>query len=162
MRPQDLDPVQSVILLREKGGTQLWQPISPTLMQALCRHAEQHGAPASGSLLRARNGTPITRRRYNHLFERLGKHLPWVLTHGISIHWLRHTTITWVERHYGTAVAREFARHSQTGGGVTGIYTTATITEVALAVAHLTGEPHPLATESPDHHGPSRSPARRE
>ena len=25
LRPQDLDPVQSVILLREKGGTQLWQ-----------------------------------------------------------------------------------------------------------------------------------------
>ncbi|MEU1523930.1 site-specific integrase [Nocardia rhamnosiphila] len=146
LRPRDLDPVQSVILLREKGGTQLWQPVSPTLMQALCRHAEQRGAPASGPLLRARNGNPITRRRYNHLFERLGKHLPWVLTHGISIHWLRHTTITWVERHYGTAVAREFARHSQTGGGVTGIYTTATITEVAAAVAHLTGEQHPLAT----------------
>ncbi|MGW6332216.1 tyrosine-type recombinase/integrase [Nocardia rhamnosiphila] len=162
LRPQDLDPVQSVILLREKGGTQLWQPISPTLMQALCRHAEQRGALASGPLLRARNGRPITRRRYNHLFERLGKHLPWVHTHGISIHWLRHTTITWVERHYGTAVAREFARHSQTGGGVTGIYTTATISEVALAVAHLTGEPHPLATESPDHRGPSQSPARHE
>jgi site-specific recombinase XerD len=148
LRPRDLDPVQSVILLREKGGTQLWQPVSPTLMQALCRHAEQRGAHESGQLLRARNGKPITRRRYNLLFERLGQHLPWVLTHGISIHWLRHTTLTWVERHYGTAVAREFARHSQTGGGVTGIYTTATITEVATAVAHLTGEPHPLA-----HHG---------
>ena len=144
LQPQDLDPVQSVILLREKGGTQLWQPISPTLMQALCRHSEQRGALSSGQLLRTRNGTPVTRRRYNHLFERIGKHLPWVLTHGISIHCLRHTTITWVERHYGTAIAREFARHSQTSTGVTGIYTTATITEVALAVAHLTGEPHPL------------------
>jgi integrase len=37
LRPQDLDPVQSLILLREKGGTQLWQPVSPTLMRALCR-----------------------------------------------------------------------------------------------------------------------------
>lgn len=83
LRPRDLDPVQSVILLREKGGTQLWQPVSPTLMQALCRHAEQRGAPESEQLLRARNGNPVTRRRYNHLFERLGQHLPWVLTHGI-------------------------------------------------------------------------------
>jgi hypothetical protein len=118
-------------------------------MQALCRHAEQRGASASDPLLRARNGKPVTRRRYNHLFERLGKHLPWVHTHGISIHWLRHTTITWVERHYGTAVAREFARHSHGGGGVTGVYTTATITEVAAAVAHLAGEPHPLVGSSP-------------
>jgi site-specific recombinase XerD len=155
LRPRDLDPVQSVILLREKGGTQLWQPVSPTLMQALCRHAEQRGAPESGQLLRARNGNPVTRRRYNHLFERLGQHLPWVLTHGISIHWLRHTTLTWVERHFGTAIAREFARHSHVGGGVTGVYTTATITEVAASVAHLTGEPHPLVT-------PSRSPRSRD
>ncbi|MDE1674629.1 tyrosine-type recombinase/integrase [Nocardia gipuzkoensis] len=146
LRPQDLDPVQSLILLREKGGTQLWQPVSPTLMRALCRHAEQRGAAPNEQLLRARNGKPITRRRYNGLFERLGQHLPWVHTHGISIHWLRHTTTTWVERHYGPAVASEFARHSHSGSGTTGIYTTATINEVAAALAHLTGEPHPLAT----------------
>ncbi|WP_280231044.1 tyrosine-type recombinase/integrase [Nocardia cyriacigeorgica] len=145
LRPQDLDPVQSLILLREKGETQLWQPVSPTLMRALCRHGEQRGAGATEQLLRTRSGKPITRRRYDYLFERLGRHLPWVRTHGISIHWLRHTTITWVERHYGTAVAREFARHSQTGTGATGIYTTATIAEVATVLSHLTGEPHPLA-----------------
>ncbi|WP_280188732.1 MULTISPECIES: tyrosine-type recombinase/integrase [Nocardia] len=146
LRPQDLDPVQSLVLLREKGGTQLWQPVSPTLMRALCRHGEQRGAAPNQQLLRARNRRPITRRRYNGLFERLGRHLPWVHAHGISIHWLRHTTTTWVERHYGPAVASEFARHSHTGSGTTGIYTTATINEVAAAVAHLTGEPHPLAT----------------
>jgi integrase len=149
LRPQDLDPVQSLILLREKGGTQLWQPVSPTLMRALCRHAEHRGAAPNEQLLRARNGKPITRRRYNGLFERLGRHLPWVHSHGISIHWLRHTTTTWVERHYGPAVASEFARHSHNGSGTTGIYTTATINEVAAAIAHLTGEPHPLATTPP-------------
>ncbi|MFE7740869.1 tyrosine-type recombinase/integrase [Nocardia sp. NPDC057455] len=149
LRPQDLDPVQSLVLLREKGGTQLWQPVSPTLMRALCRHGEQRGAAPNEQLLRARNGKPITRRRYNGLFERLGQHLPWVHTHGISIHWLRHTTTTWVERHYGPAVASEFARHSHNGSGTTGIYTTATINEVAATIAHLTGEPHPLATTPP-------------
>ncbi|MFX0574413.1 hypothetical protein [Nocardia nepalensis] len=94
----------------------------------------------------ARNGKPITRRRYNYLFERLGRYLPWVITHGISIHWLRHTTTTWVERRYGGATAREFARHALGSAGPTGVYTTATINEVASALAHLTGEPHPLAT----------------
>lgn len=90
--------MQSVILLREKGGTQLWQPISPTLMRALVRHSEQRatGTGPGEPLPRTRKGVPLTRRRYNHLFD----------------------------------------RHSHTGTGPTGIYTTATIPEVATAVAH--------------------------
>jgi integrase len=35
LRPQDLDPEQCLILLREKGETVRWQPVSPTLMAAL-------------------------------------------------------------------------------------------------------------------------------
>ena len=30
LRPRDLDPDQCLILLREKGGTSRWQPVSPT------------------------------------------------------------------------------------------------------------------------------------
>jgi integrase/recombinase XerC len=32
LRPRDLDPDQCLILLREKGETVRWQPVSPTLM----------------------------------------------------------------------------------------------------------------------------------
>src|SRR5437879_3012751 len=39
LRPQDLDPEQCLILLREKGETVRWQPVSPTLMDPLLRHA---------------------------------------------------------------------------------------------------------------------------
>ena len=35
LRPQDLDPEQCLIQLREKGETVRWQPVSPTLMAAL-------------------------------------------------------------------------------------------------------------------------------
>ncbi|MEA2733375.1 MAG: integrase/recombinase XerC, partial [Acetobacteraceae bacterium] len=38
LRPIDLDPVQCRILLREKGETQRWQPVSPTLMTHLQAH----------------------------------------------------------------------------------------------------------------------------
>ena len=38
LRPQDLDPEQCLILLREKGETVRWQPVSPTLMAALLGH----------------------------------------------------------------------------------------------------------------------------
>jgi integrase len=106
LRPTDLDPDQCLILLREKGGTFRWQPVSPTLMRHLQAHAVERGAPPGGQLLRYRNRQPITYRRYDHLWERIGARLPWVAAQQISAHWLRHTTLTWVERNFGYAVAR--------------------------------------------------------
>jgi integrase/recombinase XerC len=147
LRPQDLDPTQCLIYLREKGETARWQPISPTLMHHLQQHAKQRHAPRNGQLLRYARGKPITTRRYDHLWQRLGKHLPWVATQQISIHWLRHTTLTWVERNFGFAVARTYAGHtdSTTDTATTTTYVRATTEEVAKAVAALTNEPHPLA-----------------
>src|SRR5437763_1719123 len=78
LRPADLDPDQCLILLREKGGTVRWQPVSPTLMAHLQQHARDRHAPPTGQLLRYRNGQPITPRRYDHLWARIGQHLPWV------------------------------------------------------------------------------------
>ena len=149
LRPQDLDPEQCLILLREKGETVRWQPVSPTLMAALLGHARERHAPADGQLLRYRNGRRITYRRYDHLWERLGRHLPWVRAQQISMHWIRHTTLTWVERRFGYAVAKAYAGHTDTGSdtGATATYVRATTHEVATALAALTGEPHPLATQ---------------
>ncbi|MFC4017528.1 tyrosine-type recombinase/integrase [Micromonospora sp. GCM10011542] len=67
LRPVDLDPDQCLILLREKGDTVRWQPVSPTLMRHLQQHAEERQAAGTGQLLRYRNGQPITYRRYDHL-----------------------------------------------------------------------------------------------
>ncbi|MFG3558315.1 tyrosine-type recombinase/integrase [Micromonospora sp. NPDC047557] len=147
LRPVDLDPEQCLILLREKGDTVRWQPVSPTLMRHLQSHAEERHATGAGQLLRYRNGQPITYRRYDHLWVRIGEHLPWVYVQQISTHWLRHTTLTWVERNFGYAVAREYAGHSGGGSdaGTTTTYVRASLHEVAVALAALTGEPHPLA-----------------
>jgi len=109
LRPQDLDPDQCLIFLREKGETVRWQPVSPTLMAHLLHHADERGAPRDGQLLRYADGRRITTRRYDHLWTRLGNHLPWVATQQISTHWLRHTTLTWVERNFGYAIARAYA-----------------------------------------------------
>jgi hypothetical protein len=35
-----------------------------------------------------------------------------VATQQISTHWLRHTTLTWVERNFGYAIARAYAGHT--------------------------------------------------
>jgi site-specific recombinase XerD len=97
LRPLDLDPDQCLVLLREKGETVRWQPVSPTLMAHLVRHSQDRHAPADGQLLRYASGKPITYRRYDHLWERIGSRLPWTRTQQVSMHWLRHTTLTWVE-----------------------------------------------------------------
>ena len=142
-------PEQCLILLREKGETVRWQPVSPTLMAALLGHAAERHAPPDGQLLRYRNGRRITYRRYDHLWDRLGRYLPWVRAQQISMHWIRHTTLTWVERNFGYAVAKAYAGHtdSDSDAGATATYVRATTHEVATALAALTGEPHPLATQ---------------
>ena len=165
LRPADLDRDQCLVLLREKGETVRWQPVSPTLMAALVRHAEERHAPPDGRLLRYGDGRPVTYRRYDGLWVRIGRHLPWVRTQQISTHWIRHTTLTWVERNFGFAVAHAYAGHTDgTGdtGSATSTYVRATLTEVATALAALTGEPHPLAEpEAGSRAAPAESPATR-
>ncbi|MFD2474738.1 tyrosine-type recombinase/integrase [Amycolatopsis silviterrae] len=148
-----LDPHQYLVLLKEKGETTRWQPVSPTLMHALLDHASHRPAETPDTpLLRYRNGKPITRRRYDSLWNRIGRVEPWIARHGITTHWLRHTTLTWVERNFGYATAQAYAGHStQTSPAhatSTATYVKATIHDVATALAALTGEPHPLARDS--------------
>jgi integrase/recombinase XerC len=145
LRPDDLDPEQCLILLREKGETVRWQPVSPTLMGRLAGHGRERHAPPGGQLLRYRDGRPITYRRYDHLWTRIGRHLPWVRTQQISMHWIRHPTLTWVERNFGHAVARAGHTDGSSDTSATSTYVRASLAEVAAALAALTGEPHPLA-----------------
>ncbi|GIF96564.1 tyrosine-type recombinase/integrase [Catellatospora citrea] len=147
LRLCDLDTVYGLVRLVEKGGTLRWQPISLHLAAALAEHAHCRGAVLPGdALLRYRNGGPLTTRRYDHLFHRLGDRLPWVAAQGITVHWLRHTTLTWVERHFGYGVARAYAGHTDSTGPATTTYIKADLEAVATALAAMTGHPHPLAT----------------
>lgn len=146
LRLLDLDVEQCLVRLREKGETVRWQPVSPTLMRLLVEHNAERGGAPEEPLLRYWSGQPITARRYDHLWQRLGRHLAWVRAQQVSTHWLRHTTLTWVERNFGYAVARAYAGHSGgRSGDVTSTYVRADITEVAAALSALSGEQHPLA-----------------
>ena len=112
LRVMDLDVERGLVRLTEKGGTLRWQPVTLDLATRLAEHAQARGAhlPADG-LLRLRHGTRLTYRRHDQLWHRLGQRLPWVAAQGISTHWLRHTTLTWVERHFGYGIARAYAAH---------------------------------------------------
>ena len=120
------------------------------------RHAGERHAPPDGGLLRYRGGRQVTERRYDGLWVRVGRELPWVRTQGISTHWIRHTTLTWVERNFGFAVARAYAGHADGRDdrvSVTSTYVRATLAEVATALSALTGEPHPLAVPGGGRYG---------
>jgi integrase len=148
----DLDCRWCLVRLREKGGTLRWQPISPTLAAALEQHARARGAVHGyDALLRRRDHQPLSPRHYDALWTRMSGQLPWAAARGISAHWLRHTTITWVERHYGYAIARAYAGHTDTASAPTATFIRARLPEIAAALSALTGENHPYWTPRTPH-----------
>jgi integrase len=147
LRVMDLDSRQGLVRLREKGETLRWQPITLDLAARLDEHAAVRGAVLPQDLLlRYRSGRVLTSRRYDHLWKRIGERLPWVAAQCVSTHWLRHTTLTWVERNFGYGIARAYAGHTDNTGPATTTYIKADLQAVATALAALTGQPHPLAT----------------
>jgi integrase/recombinase XerC len=78
LRPCDLDTEQCLIFLHEKGGTARWQPVSPILMRHLLAHSQTRGNDPKAQLFCYRNQRPITARRYDYIWSRIGKNLPWV------------------------------------------------------------------------------------
>jgi len=145
LRLADLDTDHGLVQLTEKGSTLRWQPITLDLAAHLDEHARRRGAILpTDALLRYRNGQTITSRRYDHLWKRIGERLPWVAAQGVSTHWLRHTTLTWVERHFGYGTARAYAGHTDSTGPATTTYIKADLYAVATALSAMTGQPHPL------------------
>lgn len=150
LRVRDLDESRQTVWLREKFGAEREQPISRSLLDAVCQIAGARGAvrPDDNALrtLRQSGGhlAPVSDRTYDRIFTRAQSRVSWAQRTPLTAHVLRHTAITAVERVAGFAVAQAFAGHQP--GSVTGTYTKAEIGEVAAAVAALTGEPHPPAS----------------
>ncbi|MEU7477098.1 site-specific integrase [Lentzea sp. NPDC042327] len=148
LRLEDLDVANLLVTLTEKG-TKRQQPVSLTLMEGLLDHAKERGVQDKESqLFRFPDGRPMSKLRYLSLWARLGRYIEVVYKEGITTYWLRHTTLTWVERNFGLAVARAYGGHAENHlwYGVTAHYVKASLAEVATALQTLTGEPHPLAS----------------
>jgi integrase len=144
LRRGDVDPQRATVWLREKADSEREQPVSPSLIALLGRHADSRGCRhANEPLLRTSNGVPMSARRYSTIFDRARRCLAWTDRTPVSAHVLRHTAVTAVGRLAGYPVAQAFAGH--TPPSVTGRYLHASIAELAAAVATLTGEAHPLA-----------------
>jgi integrase/recombinase XerC len=147
LHPGDLDARRATVWLTEKHSVRE-QPVSPSLLAALARHAHERTATSGdGGLLRRRDGRAITGRDYDRLFAWARAVLPWAGRTPLSAHVLRHTAITVIGRIGGYPVAQAFAGH--TPPTVTGRYLHASLADVAAAVEAMTGEHHPLAPPDP-------------
>jgi len=152
LQMRDLDTQRQSITLVEKRSKKREQPVTKELMESLIRFAKSRGAEQlSDSVFRFlpnKNGVsnPLSSKRFETLWKRMGKSLPWVSAQGISGHYLRHTVLTWVDRTSGHSVARAYAGHS--AGDTTDSYTKVGFAEIVNAHSSITGSLHPLQMEN--------------
>jgi len=152
LQMRDLDTQRQSITLVEKRSKKREQPVTKELMESLIRFAKSRGAEQlSDSVFRFlpnKNGlsSPLSSKRFETLWKRMGKSLPWVSAQGISGHYLRHTVLTWVDRTSGHSVARAYAGHS--AGDTTDSYTKVGFSEIVNAHSSITGSLHPLQMEN--------------
>jgi site-specific recombinase XerD len=100
------------VTLTEKGGKSRTLPLAGGLLERLSVFAAQRGARrAHDQVFRFRDGTPMTRRRFNALFDRLDRHCAWSEALDVGAHWLRHTTLTDIAAVSDRRVAAEYAGH---------------------------------------------------
>jgi integrase len=137
LRLEDLQPPPSVMLY-EKFDERREIPVSADLVAALRHHASER-APHCTRVFHYSNGRCLTDRRFDTLFGRLGAHLPWARSLGVSLHWIRYTTLTDIRMTSGERVAAAYAGHGDESGGVTATYTRATFTELQAAHQRLFG-----------------------
>ena len=125
--------------LYEKFEEQREIPISPRLLEALAVHAE-HRAPTCPLVFHYTDGTCLTNRRFDTIFNRVGRRLQWVRSLGVSLHWIRYTTLTDIRMTSGERVAAAYAGHGDHSGGITGVYTRASFAELQVAHERLFGQ----------------------
>ena len=163
LRIADLQFASQTIQVYEKFGIYRDQPTSVELLEGLLGFARRRSSQLDGlspvfyfNRMRkagdprtsragqpAGGAWPMTDRRYDTLAMRIQKTLSWANEMSFSMHCLRHTGGTIVERIAGSQVARKFLGHGSRNP--TDGYTKAGLAEVAKAISQWTGASHPLA-----------------
>lgn len=130
-----LAPATRTAHVVEKYGKERWQPVSAYLMGRLLAHARRARC-ACGRVFHRADGGHLSDRWFDGFAQRIQR-LAWADELGVTAHWLRHTTLTDVERLAGMRVAAAYAGHSDTSFGVTGRYTKVSPEELRMAHGRL-------------------------
>jgi site-specific recombinase XerD len=130
-----LAPATRTARVVEKYGKDRWQPVSAHLVERLQRHVDAASCSCRRLFHRA-DGGHLTDRWFDSFGRRIQR-LGWAREVGVTAHWLRHTTLTDVERLAGLRVAAAYAGHADSGFGVTGRYTKVSPDELRIAHERL-------------------------
>jgi integrase len=124
----DLAPATRAVRLVEKYTKPRWVPVSARLVDRLVSHtALRHDG--CNLVLHRRDGGHLNDTWFEG-FAWCIQNLAWAGELGVSAHWIRHTTITDIERIAGVQVAAAYAGHADGNLGVTGTYTKASPEEL--------------------------------
>lgn len=124
LRICDLDARGGAVTLTEKFGRTRRLPLDADFIRRLLAHAEARGASrASDKVFRSHRGTPITRKRYEYLYNRLDAHTTWSGMLDVGIHWIRHTTLDDVRTVADERTAHTYAGHTDASGPTINAYT---------------------------------------
>lgn len=123
----NLSPAVGTLRVVEKYGKDRWQPVSAHLMDRLQAHRAVRGCGCA-RVLHRRDGGHLNDKWFEGFGHRI-QHLPWAKELGVTAHWLRHTTLTDIERLAGVRIAAAYAGHADARFGVTGHYTKVSVDE---------------------------------
>ena len=133
LRLGGLDHRRRTCHLIEKGREERDNPASRSLLVRLDSFARSRGAShPDDRVLRFRDGHPFSNRGVNCIFAAVQAELPWAEALGVSSHFIKHTTLTDIERVAGYRVAQAYGGHSV--GAVTERYTH--VSDEELLAAH--------------------------
>jgi site-specific recombinase XerD len=132
----DLGQATRTVRLVEKYDKQRWLPVSAHLMHRLVLHADARQHPGCTRVLHRNDGGHLNSKWFENFARRIQR-LPWAGELGVSAHWLRHTTLTDIERVAGVRVAAAYAGHADGSLGVTGTYTKPSPEELRAAHARV-------------------------
>jgi site-specific recombinase XerD len=136
-----MDRQRGAVRLTEKYGHTRVQPLSRRIIEDLDAFAVSRGAMAGhDNVFRYRNGNPLTRRRFNSLFDRVDRHTSFTEALDVSAHWIRHTTLADIAAASDLRVATAFAGHAPERLGVIGTYTLVTFDDLCEAYEAVFGD----------------------
>lgn len=124
------------MILYEKFDERREIPVSGPLLAALHAHADSR-APGCERVFHYGDGRCLTNRRFDTIFDRVDRALPWAKSLGVSLHWIRYSTLTDIRMTSGERVATAYAGHGDQAGGITALYTRASFAELQAAHALL-------------------------
>ncbi|SFU08003.1 Site-specific recombinase XerC [Geodermatophilus amargosae] len=140
LRRAHLHHGQRAVTLTEKRGSTRTLPLGTALLARLdTLSRERGGRLPQDHVFRFRDGTPLTRRRFNSLFDRLDRHSEWSEQLDVGAHWLRHTTLSDVAAVSGLRVAQDYAGHRPRRSNTIERYTAVDFEDLVAAYECLFG-----------------------